>query len=173
MGRVGQAAAERFKAFGTKGVYFDPHVTLAPERERELALRKGPLHDLLAVSDVVTIHVPLMPGTRHMIDAAELKKMKRTALFINTARGGLVNETALCNALLDGAIAGAALDVFEQEPLPTTSPLIGLGNVILTPHISAGTRDAMATKMKAIFDNVARFYRGEPLKNAVDYSAAR
>jgi phosphoglycerate dehydrogenase-like enzyme len=121
----------------------------------------------------VTIHVPLMPGTRHMIDAAELKKMKRTALFINTARGGLVNETALCNALLDGAIAGAALDVFEQEPLPTTSPLIGLGNVILTPHISAGTRDAMATKMKAIFENIARFYRGEPLKNAVDYSAAR
>jgi phosphoglycerate dehydrogenase-like enzyme len=170
MGRVGQAAAERFRAFGTVGVYFDPHVTLTPERERDLALRKVPLHDLLAVADVVTIHVPLMPGTRHMINAPEFKRMKRTAVFINTARGGLVNEAALCEALLDGTIAGAALDVFEQEPLPTTSPLIGLPNTILTPHISAGTRDALTTKMKAIFANIARFYRGEPLKNLVDYS---
>jgi phosphoglycerate dehydrogenase-like enzyme len=171
MGRIGQAAAERFKAFGTKGIYFDPHVTLAPERERELELRREALPTLLAEADVVTLHVPLMPGTRHMIDAKELKRMKPTAFLVNTARGGLVNEGALCRALSDGTIAGVALDVFEEEPLSTSSPLIRLSNAILTPHISAGTRDAMRTKMRAIFANIQRFYRGEPLLNRVDFSA--
>jgi phosphoglycerate dehydrogenase-like enzyme len=120
---------------------------------------------------VVTLHVPLMPGTRHMIDAKELKRMKPTAFLVNTARGGLVNEGALCRALSDGTIAGVALDVFEEEPLSTSSPLIRLSNAILTPHISAGTRDAMRTKMRAIFANIQRFYRGEPLLNRVDFSA--
>jgi phosphoglycerate dehydrogenase-like enzyme len=169
MGRIGKAAAERFKAFGTKGIYFDPQVVLEPERERELGLRRAAFPTLLAESDVVTLHVPLTPRTRHMINSRELRQMKQTALLINTARGGLINETALCDALLNGIIAGASLDVFENEPLATTSPLVGLSNVILTPHIAAGTRDAMKTKMRAIFENIQRFYRGEPLLNQVDF----
>jgi phosphoglycerate dehydrogenase-like enzyme len=171
MGRIGQAAAERFKAFGTKGIYFDPQVALEPERERELGLRRAAFPTLLAESDVVTLHVPLTPRTKHIIDMPELKRMKPSAILINTARGGLINEMALCDALLGGTIAGASLDVFESEPLATTSPLVGLSNVILTPHIAAGTRDAMKTKMRAIFANIGRFYRGEPLLNRVDFKS--
>jgi phosphoglycerate dehydrogenase-like enzyme len=91
--------------------------------------------------------------------------MKPGAFLINAARGGLVDERALLQFLESGHLAGAALDVFESEPVPAGHPLAGLPNVVLTPHIAAGTRDALATKMKVIFENVQRFYRGEPLRN--------
>ena len=87
--------------------------------------------------------------------------------MVNTARGGLIDEVALANALAAGRLAGAALDVFEVEPVAQGHPLASLTNVVLTPHISAGTRDAMATKMRALFTNVERFFRGEPLQNRV------
>ena len=93
--------------------------------------------------------------------------MKQGAYLINTARGGLVDEAALVEALAEGRLAGAGLDVFETEPLPAGHALAGLRNVVLTPHISAGTRDALATKMRAIFANIERFHRGEPLRNEV------
>ena len=93
--------------------------------------------------------------------------MKPGAYLVNTARGGLVDEQALVEALAAGRLAGAGLDVFETEPLPAGHPLVTFRNVVLTPHISAGTRDALATKMRAIFANIERFYRGEPLRNEV------
>ena len=125
------------------------------------------MDELLGQADVVSLHLPLTPQTRHLMDAANLARMKPGAYLVNTARGGLVDERALLEALQSGRLAGAALDVFEQEPVRAGHPLAGLPNVVLTPHISAGTRDALATKMKALFANVERFYRGEPLMNRV------
>jgi phosphoglycerate dehydrogenase-like enzyme len=166
MGRIGQAVAERLKAFGTRGLYVDD-VPLAAEREAALGVARAPLDRVLAESDVVTLHVPLTATTRHMIDAAALARMKRGAILVNTSRGGLVDEAALFAALESGKLAGAGLDVFEKEPLPGGSPLARLDNVVLTPHISAGTRDALATKMAAVAANIARFYAGETLRNEV------
>ena len=161
MGRIAQAVAKRLAGFEVHGLFFDPNV------ESFHGLTRVSFERVLSEADVLTLHVPLTPQTRHLIGAAELARMKRLAYLVNTARGGLVDESALVRALRDGALAGAALDVFETEPMPAGHPLSALSNVVLTPHISAGTRDALATKMTALFANVERFYRGEPLRNRV------
>lgn len=172
MGRIGQAVAERLVPFGTRGLYFDAAVKLPRKREASLRVTAAPLARVLAEADVITLHVPLTDGTKHLLDTSAMAAMKRGAYLVNTARGGLVDERALIAALASGHLAGAALDVFECEP-PPTSPLFALPNVVLTPHISAGTRDALATKMHALFANVTRFYGGEPLAEEVDLSAWR
>ncbi|HZO02435.1 MAG TPA: 2-hydroxyacid dehydrogenase [Burkholderiales bacterium] len=159
MGRIGQAVAERLAPFGTRGIFCDPQVTSHPRLEPRT------LHGVIAEADVLTLHLPLTPETRHLMNRENLARMKAGSYLINTARGGLVDERALLEALQSGRLAGAALDVFEEEPVRAGHPLAALPNVVLTPHISAGTRDALATKMKAIFSNVQRFYRGEPLAN--------
>lgn len=161
MGRIAQAVAARLAAFGTRGIYFDPLVS------QHAGVTRMSLEEVLARADVVTLHLPLTPQTRHVINEGNLARMKPGAYLVNTARGGLVDEGALLEALESGRLAGAALDVFEQEPVRAGHPLAGLANVVLTPHISAGTRDALATKMQALFANVERFYRGEPLMNRV------
>jgi phosphoglycerate dehydrogenase-like enzyme len=161
MGRIAQAVAARLAAFGTRGIYFDPLVA------QHASVTRTSMEELLARADVVSLHLPLTPQTRHLMNAANLARMKPGAYLVNTARGGLVDEGALLEALQSGRLAGAALDVFEQEPVRAGHPLAGLPNVVLTPHISAGTRDALATKMQALFANVERFYRGEPLMNRV------
>ena len=167
MGRIARATVERLHSFGTTGVYHDPAVRLAAEEEAALGVRAADLDEVLRSADIVTLHVPLTPGTRNLIDRAALARMKPGAYLVNTARGGLIDETALVEALAGGRLAGAGLDVFETEPLPAGHPLAAFRNVVLTPHISAGTRDALAMKMRAIFANIARFYRGEPLRNEV------
>jgi phosphoglycerate dehydrogenase-like enzyme len=168
MGRIGRAAAERLKAFGTQGLYFDKFAVLDGETAARLGVRRvDALDALLREADIVTLHVPLTEETRHLIDVSTIAVMKRGAVLINTARGPLIDEPALIDALQSGHLAAAGLDVFETEPLPMTSPLIALPNVVLTPHISAGTRDALKTKMTAIFTNIRRFYAGEPLTNQV------
>lgn len=161
MGNIAQAVAKRLAAFEVRGVFFDPNV------ESFGALPRVSLESLLSEADVVTLHVPLTPQTRHLIGSSELAQMKPGAYLVNTARGGLIDEAALVSALRNGALAGAALDVFETEPMPAGHPLSTLSNVVLTPHIAAGTRDALATKMSALFANVQRFYRGEALRNRV------
>ncbi|HEX2114872.1 MAG TPA: 2-hydroxyacid dehydrogenase [Alphaproteobacteria bacterium] len=165
MGRIAQAVAERLRPFGTQGLYHDV-VPLSGEREAALGVRAASRDEVLSSSDVVTLHAPATPATRHIIDARAIRRMKRDAFLINTARGSLVDEAALAEALREGRLAGAGLDVFEKEP-PTGSPLLDLPNIVLTPHISAGTRDALAQKMRAVFENVQRFYRGEALENEV------
>lgn len=161
MGRIARAVAERLRAFETRGVFHDPEVTDAP------GLQSCSFEQVLDEADVVTLHVPLTAQTRHMIGAPQLARMRRGAYLVNASRGGLVDEAALVSALRSGHLAGAALDVFETEPLPAGHPLSALDNVVLTPHIAAGTRAALVTKMQAIFANVERFYRGEPLRNRV------
>lgn len=161
MGRIGRAVAERLVPFGTRGVFFDPLVV----EVKGLLWRT--FDEVLREADILSLHAPLTTETRHMIGAPQLGRMKRGAYLVNASRGGLVDEEALVTALVSGQLAGAALDVFETEPLPVGDPLTRLQNVVLTPHIAAGTRDALTTKMQALFANVQRFYGGEPLHNRV------
>jgi lactate dehydrogenase-like 2-hydroxyacid dehydrogenase len=167
MGRIGQAAAALFKAFGTTGIYCDPNVKLSRDRESELNLHKVELDELFSRADIITLHVPPGEATYHLMDAAALGRLKNNAIVINTSRGTVIDEAALCKALDEGRIAGAGLDVFEQEPFQPDNPLAAMPNVVLTPHIAAGTRDALKTKMQALFQNVSRFFNGEPLENQV------
>jgi phosphoglycerate dehydrogenase-like enzyme len=168
MGRIGQAAAERLRAFGTTGVYFDDLAPLSKQRATKLGLRRVGFEELLAESDIVTLHVPLTPDTFHLIDSDAMGRMRRGAILVNTCRGGVVDEAALYEALARGHLAGAGLDVFEGEPPSKNSPLLDFPTVVVTPHISAGTRDAFLTKMEAIFANIVRFYDGKPIANRVD-----
>lgn len=170
-GRIGRAAAERFAAFGTTGVYFDPAVTLPPAEEARLKVRRaGSLDALLAEAEIVTLHLPVTAETRNLIDAAAIARLRPGAVLVNTARGGLVDETALAAALREGRLLAAALDVFEAEPPPTDHPLLSLPNVVLTPHISAGTRDAFEEKLSAALANVAAFFADQPVDNVVTLS---
>jgi lactate dehydrogenase-like 2-hydroxyacid dehydrogenase len=124
-GRIGRATAELAEALGARATF---------------AGRSDPLHSLLRAADIVSLHVPLTPATRHLIDASALQAMKRTAVLVNTARGAVVDEAALVHALRDGTIAGVALDVYELEP-EVSEELLAFENVVLTPHIASATRE--------------------------------
>ena len=140
LGRIGLHVAGIARGFGMRLVAHDPYVPAA--RGRELGVALVALDELLARADVVTLHLPLVDGTRHLLDARRLSLMKPTAMVINTARGGLIDEAALLCALERGAIAGAALDVFDEEPLPAESPLRRSERLVLTPHLAASTGEA-------------------------------
>jgi len=140
LGRIGGHVAQLARAFGMQVVGHDPY--LLPERAAELHVRLLTIDALLRAVDVVTLHVALTDETHHLIDANRLKLMKPTAVLINTARGELVDEVALADAIREKRIGGAALDVFSVEPLPADSPLRGLDRVILTPHLAASTAEA-------------------------------
>jgi phosphoglycerate dehydrogenase-like enzyme len=167
MGRIGQAAAERFSGFRTKGLYSDPNVRLPREREAELNLQPASLDRILEEADVVTLHLPLTSETRDLINADELARMKPNSILINTARGGIVNEAALVEALKSGRPGAAGIDVFETEPLPANHPLTMLPNTVLTPHIAAGTWDSFVGKMESVLANIATFFNGGPLHNEI------
>jgi glyoxylate reductase/D-3-phosphoglycerate dehydrogenase len=161
MGRIGQEVTKRLRPFEPgEIVYFDP-VRLSAEREAQLGVRYLPLDELLKVADAVTLHVPLSDATRHMIDARSLALMKPSAVVINTARGGLIDEAALADALRSGRLAGAGLDVFSQEPPPADHPLLSLENVLLTPHLAGPTWESYPRRFENCFANLARVSRGE------------
>ena len=144
-GRIGAAMARKSRGFGMTVLYSDAFRNEA--LEREVGARRVELDELLAESDYVSVHVPLLPETRHLINAGTLRKMKPTAYLINTARGPIVDEAALVEALRAGVIAGAGLDVYEAEP-KMASGLAELPNVVITPHVASATkrsRDDMAT----------------------------
>jgi glyoxylate reductase len=145
-GRIGRAMARRALGFGMRVLYQDA-VAADPATERELHATRTDLATLLRESDFVTLHTPLIPETRHLINADSLRTMKKTAYLVNAARGPVVDEAALVSALEEGRIAGAGLDVFEEEPRVHPG-LVGLPNVVLAPHIASGsleTRLKMAT----------------------------
>jgi len=164
MGRIGRALSRRAKGFAMRILYTDARRN--EDAERELGATFVPLDQLLRESDVVTLHVPLLPETRHLIDAAALRKMKRTAILINSSRGPVVDEKALAEALREGVIAGAGLDVYEREPSVEPS-LLALENVVLLPHIasaSEATRTRMAVRAT---ENILAFLDGKPLLDPV------
>ena len=137
LGRIGAAVARRAKGFNMKILYYNRSRNL--QRESELGAAYAELDDLLAQSDFVSVHTSLNSTSRHMINKSKLSLMKKTAFLINTARGNVVNEADLAKALKSNQIAGAALDVYENEPLPRTSPLLQMKNVVLLPHIGSAT----------------------------------
>ncbi|MEM4579221.1 MAG: D-2-hydroxyacid dehydrogenase, partial [Thermosphaera sp.] len=140
-GRIGSAVARIARyGFNMHVLYHD--VRCSEELNRELGAECVSLEEVLRRSDVVSIHVPLLPETKYLINEERLKLMKKTAILINTSRGAVIDTKALVKALREGWIAGAGLDVFEEEPLPKDHPLLSLDNVVLTPHIGASTREA-------------------------------
>ncbi len=134
----------------------------SPEKEKALGLKFVDLDTLLSESDIVTLHIPLTPETEHMIGASQLAKMKPTAILINTARGKIVDEAALIEALQEKRIAGAGLDVFEKEPLPMDSPLLEMHNVVLTPHIAFLSEESLDECTYVTVENVEAFVNGKP-----------
>ncbi len=139
-GRIGGEVARRARAFGMKVMAFDPY--LQAERARQLEITSASLQDVMRQADVISLHVPLTDATADLLGAEELALMKPTAIIVNAARGGVLDEMALVEVLREGRIAGAALDVFSAEPLPGDHPLRSLDNVLLTPHIGAATVEA-------------------------------
>ncbi|MGB8342576.1 MAG: phosphoglycerate dehydrogenase, partial [Chthoniobacterales bacterium] len=141
MGRIGSELSRRAIAFGMRVLAYDPYLSSSRARSLQVELIEE-LDELLPLADFLTLHTPLTPETRHLLNPARLAKTKRGVRLINCARGGLIDETALLESLGNGQVAGAALDVFETEPLPTDSPLRGVPNLILTPHLGASTVEA-------------------------------
>ncbi len=156
-GGIGQLVAMRGRALGMQVVASDPALAADLPLWGEQGVEPLALERLLAVADVVSLHVPFTAATRHLIDAARLGAMKRQAVLINTSRGGIVDEAALGAALRDGRLAGAAIDVFEQEPLPAGSALADAPNLFLTPHIAGVTAESNQRVSTMIADRVARF----------------
>jgi D-3-phosphoglycerate dehydrogenase len=133
-----------------------------PVKEKQLGVRFTDMDTLLTRSDIVTLHVPLTPSTEKLIGADELLKMKPTSILINTARGEVVDEAALLSALRSGHIAAAGLDVFEEEPLPPNSPLLGSDKVLLTPHIAFLSEESLDECTSVTVDNIRGFLQGDP-----------
>ncbi len=141
MGRIGSELSRRAIAFGMRVLAYDPYLSSSRARSLQVELIED-LDELLPLADFLTLHTPLTPETHHLLNAARLTKTKPGVRIINCARGGLIDEDALLNSLGNGHVAGAALDVFETEPLPNDSPLRGMPNLILTPHLGASTVEA-------------------------------
>ncbi|MCS7125590.1 MAG: D-glycerate dehydrogenase [Aigarchaeota archaeon] len=163
LGRIGAAVARRAKGFRMKILYYDKIRREDLERELEIEFRE--IDDLLRESDFISIHVPLTNETRHLIGERELRLMKPTAILVNTSRGPVVDEKALVKALREGWIAGAGLDVFEEEPLPPTSPLIEMPNTVLTPHIGSATYDTRNRMAQYAAEGIIKVLKGEEPEN--------
>lgn len=159
LGRIGSAVVRRAKGFGMKVLYYNKEPR--PDLEAELGAEYADLNVLLQKSDFVSLHTPLKKETYHMIGERELRLMKKTAFLINTSRGNVVDEKALCRALKEGWIAGAALDVFEREPIPVDNPLLKLDNVIVVPHIGSATYETRSRMTELVAENLIAFFEGK------------
>ncbi len=165
MGRIGVEVAKRAQGFDLDVVYSD--VYRREDLEESMGIRYVEFDELLKGSDIVTIHVPLIPSTRHLIGAREFELMKENAIIINTSRGPVIDQAALVEALKKGQIGGAALDVFEEEPLPAGDELAGLGNTVLTSHIGSATVETRRKMAEVCAVNVRAFLEGETPPNLV------
>lgn len=163
LGRIGRAVALRLRPFDLGRVLYTDVQRQAPEVEEEFGIEYAGLSDLLKLSDIVSLHVPYTQETAGFIGREELAFMKPSAYLINVARGGLVDEDALAEAVRSGAIAGAAVDVFAQEPVPEGNPLLGTpGNkVLLSPHVAGVSNEAAGRIMNMATGNIARVLKGE------------
>jgi glyoxylate reductase len=160
MGSIGRAVARRGLGFSMPVVYVNRN-RLSPAVEAELGARYLPLDELLATADVVSLHAPLNADSRHMIDAAALARMKPTAVIVNTGRGALIDEAALVEALREGRIAAAGLDVYEREPA-LTAGLTALDNVVMAPHLGSADTTARAAMVRLCAENITNVLAGRP-----------
>jgi D-3-phosphoglycerate dehydrogenase / 2-oxoglutarate reductase len=165
LGNVGSEVARRVQGFQMKVLGYDPYVS--PEYARNLRVELVPLEQIIREADFITLHLPLTPQSKNMIGAKELSLMKPTVRIINCARGGLIDEQALDQALRDGKVAGAALDVFAQEP-PKDSPLLENEKVIVTPHLGASTQEAQANVAIDAAQQIISVLNGQPVRYAVN-----
>lgn len=166
LGRIGSAVARRAKGFGMRILYYDSQ--RREDLERDLGVEYVDLEKLLEESDFVSLHVPLTPETYHIIGEEQLKKMKPTAFLINTARGKVVDQKALYKALKEGWIAGAGLDVFEEEPIHPDDPLLSLENVVLAPHAASASYETRSRMAEMVAENLIAFLRREVPPNLVN-----
>ena len=165
LGRIGVLVAQRLSAFGVRLIAYDPYVQ--PARAAQLGVRMVTLDDLLAESDFITVHLPKTAETVGLIGDAELHKVKPSVIVVNAARGGIVDEQALYEAIVDGRVAGAGLDVYAKEPC-TDSPLFGLESVVATPHLGASTDEAQEKAGIAVARSVRQALSGELVPDAVN-----
>lgn len=166
LGRIGSNVARRAQAFNMRVLAYDPYLTA--ERARAINVEKVTLDQLFAEADFITIHMPKTEETEHMINADSLAKMKKGVRIVNCARGGLIDEPALAEALKSGKVAAAGLDVFEEEPLSKDSPLHGLPNLVMTPHLGASTTEAQEGVGIEVAEAISSVLKGGVIMNAVN-----
>ena len=166
LGRIGCAIAKRAKGFDMTVLYHD--IIRRPDFEKEYNIQFTPLDTLFQKADFVTINVPLTKETYHLVDEKKLRLMKKTAYLINNARGPIVDERALYKALKEDWIAGAALDVFEQEPTTVENPLLKLDNVVVAPHISSSSYETRSKMAEMVAENLVAFFEGKTPPNLVN-----
>jgi len=173
LGRIGAEVAKRGKGFNMKVLYYD-EIRRSEEEERQLGVEYIPkLAKLLSSADFITVHVPLLPHTRHLIGAVEFGLMKPTAVLINTSRGPVVDQRSLYEALKSGQIFAAAIDVTEVEPIPPDDPLLTLDNIIITPHIASGSFTTRKNMALMAAENLFAGLRGQIPPNCVNPEALR
>jgi D-3-phosphoglycerate dehydrogenase len=166
IGNIGGQVAKRMQAFSMNIIAYDPF--LSEEKAKTMGVEKVDLQDLFRRSDFITVHTPLTPETKHLINKETFRIMKPGVRIINCARGGIVSEKDLYEALSEGKVAGAALDVFEKEP-PENNPLLTLDNLIATPHLGASTREAQENVAVAVAEQVVDYLIHETIRNAVNF----
>ncbi len=167
LGNIGKQVAKRLRGWDCEVLYFDV-VRPTAEVESALGVTYTPLDELLTRVDLLTLHVDLNDSTHHLIGARELALLRPGTRLVNCCRGPVVDEPALIDALQRGQLAGAALDVVEREPIDLDSPLLGLPNVVLTPHAAAGTLDCVTRMVRGAMANISRVLAGEPAHNVVN-----
>ena len=166
LGRIGSEVASRAQAFGMRVLAFDPY--LAPVRAEEMGVELMELDEVYAQSDFITVHMPLTKGTRNLIDKAAFAKMRDGVRVFNCARGGIINQNDLVEAIHLGKVAYAGLDVYEKEPLPKDSKLRRISNLVLTPHLGASTREAQESVGQEIAQSLTDALRGGVIHNALN-----
>lgn len=166
LGRIGNGVAKRAQAFDMEVIGYDPYVN--EERAKNMGIEVTSLDDIYARADFITVHMPLTPETKNMINKDTMAKMKKGVRLINCARGGIIDEADLAEAVKHGIVAGAAIDVFESEPLGLDHPLVGVPNIVLTPHLGASTVEAQIGVSVDVAHGVAAALRGEPVSTAVN-----
>lgn len=170
-GRIPRTVAKKLSGFDMQILAYDPFVS--EESAKELGVKLVSFEELVCQSDYISVHCPLTAQTHHIVNEDVLRAMKKTAFLINTSRGATVDTEALYRACRDGEIAGAAIDVTEQEPLPAGSPLRTLNNLIITPHIAWYTEEAIATLKEKLAQEIIRVYEGGQPVNIVNRNSLK
>lgn len=166
IGNIGGEVAKRMQAFGMNIIAYDPF--FSEDKAKTMGVEKVEIPELFKRADFITIHTPLTPETKYLINKKSLKTMKQSVRIINCARGGIINETDLYEALVAGKVAGAALDVFEKEP-PENNPLLSLDNVIFTPHLGASTKEAQENVAVAVAEQIVDYLVHGTIRHAVNF----